>query len=261
MTIKRTSTGWLIGLVLVITGLGLIACLYPVRPCRSCDGLKAHLIDRFALQIPPLDPRLDCPDCADRGKISLVRSWMRPKVSEPIAGILREIKYSMRTDSFAALQAVIQHDGKDPAEFICSLDPKDNRGMKPRFLSVQGKQYLILLIDYPSKLASQPVVSSVLLLTPEGKALDYVHVACGTLIADLEASALLSPAGDGAHIVIHAHPGLGTDVFSKKVPYYINRFQRVQSEDRTAQGGPVGAFEGVCRIRILNDRLDVLPNR
>ena len=90
---RRGSTGWLIGGIALLTGLGLAAALIPIRACRSCDGLALHL---HQLTSPvrgtvPL-PRIDCPDCGDRGKVSLFRSWMRPRVSVTIAAVLRELK-------------------------------------------------------------------------------------------------------------------------------------------------------------------------
>src|SRR6185503_11907131 len=105
---RRSSAGWMAGVLALLTGLGLAAALVPLRRCATCDDLAKYWTRSTSPAFPPAPfPRLDCPDCADSGRISLLRAW-RPRVSQQIGHVLRGLKDPSGKQVTAALQPILQ---------------------------------------------------------------------------------------------------------------------------------------------------------
>ena len=177
----RASAGGLIAVLVALTALGIGGSLIPVRSCVTCAGLTSQM-ERMATY-PSYSPRLDCPDCGDRGKISLFRSWMKPRVSEPVARILRSMPGPGEFDALNVLEEVLRTDGKEPNAFLngktgvefVHIPSRFMAFVAARFIEVGGRTRLILLL--------RPVLSmnavSAVLLSHEGQALDCVFVVTG----------------------------------------------------------------------------------
>lgn len=242
----RSSTSWLIGGLLLVTGLGLVGTLLALQPCRSCDGLALYLHRISSPSIPPRPPpRINCPDCADRGKVSLFRSWIRPRVSEPVAGILRSMSAGQAAMVVVQLNQLVQDDGKDPDAFLAGSSLLMDR----RFLEAEGKIYLVLLLQAFNRLPDNSARTAVL-LTEDGRALDRVLVGTDGHNASISVGFLEQAPVDGPQIAFGWKVARWPDAVKS---CHVDQWQRPARE--LLSGNP---DDPLIQLAIRGDRFEVL---
>jgi hypothetical protein len=247
---KPVAVGWLVGAIVVLTSLAVAACLVPLRPCGTCDGLAMALHFRTSPSIPPTPPpRIDCPDCADRGKVSLFRSW-RPMVSPETGAIVRGLKDPSGTDNLPALTALLQTEGMSGAPPLAPQN-RNLRQMQGRFHRSDGRTFLVLTTYCPAMMVPGTSSAGVFLLDLRGRVLDYVVGTSDNRVADLYSRILEEPGADGRRVVIFPVPA-GDARFSFLLHQWQQPARRVVSE------GAKSEREGACRIGVWGARLEAL---
>jgi len=200
---------------------------------------------------------VNCPDCHDRGTVSLFRSWV-PRVSREVAQVLRGVPDPIGVECRRSLELLLEKNGKHAGQFLHAANADPARIAAARFLRVQETSYLALLVDSPTVLSMPGIAAAgVLLLRPEGQALDSVLLTCNTRSALLHADILEPTPSDGAHFAIFATSGL----FLKDlhdVSYRVHQWQR-SSREGQARGDETHQCLDVCRLKISDGRLEVLP--
>src|SRR6185295_15692933 len=110
--------------------------------------------------------------------LSMFGSWRRPKVAPSIAAVLRGLKDPSGIEARRALYGVVRESGPAYFDFLNVPPPyfEDFRGAE--FLEVGEKLYLILF----AQSGTGPIPGStgllVILLSADGRALDFVDVSC-----------------------------------------------------------------------------------
>jgi hypothetical protein len=243
--VKRASAGGLVLSVVVLTGLGLAGSLVPVKTCRSCDGLAHLLLMRTSPSRPPRPPpRIGCPDCTDRGKVSLIGSWMRPKVASSIAALLRGLKDPEGLDARRALDLIVRDSGTAYFDFLKHSPPGMNYFRGAEFVEAEEKLYLLLIADSGSSTIPGSEGLLVILLSAEGRALDFVDVSCSSREGILFSTVFPQ---DGRIAIHRTCDGPG----DRPVSYRILLWNDFDREIR-GMGGDV------CNVGIRGDRLEVL---
>lgn len=230
------KSGWLVGAIILLTSLGIAGTIVPLRPCGICDGL--------ALKSTPAS-RVDCPDCGDRGKVSVFRALMGHRVAESVGGVVRSCRNP--ESALLLLKTAIEADGKTPGTFLFE-NSSAIPAIAPRFVVANERRYLILLIRWPAPSGGYTEGVSVLLLSLEGSVLDRVDVLYSAFDTELAATVLDAPAPDGGRITINPKPG---DALPSS--YRLFQWQRPSRE-----GFVQGASGDVGRLAIRERRLEVL---
>lgn len=175
---KRASAGGLILAILLVIGLGLAGSLIPLKECAGCSGLSHFLHSLQSPSIPPIPPpRIGCPDCADRGQVSLFRSWIGPRVAPAVAAIPHEIVHQERAGFYRPLADLVVADGKDALAFLQTYEGSAIL-QNIRFIDSEGETFLVLLLDASLRGTPSLTATVALLLSLEGRALDSVRVSC-----------------------------------------------------------------------------------
>ena len=243
---KRASAGGLILALAVLTGIGFAGAMIPIKACTSCDGLAQHILMRTSPSLGPVQaPRIGCPDCADRGKVSLFRSWMRPRVAPSIAALVRGLKAPNEGDSLRALQLVVQESGPDYSRFLRQYPPHIDSFRGAEFVEVEQKLYLVLLAE--SGVGTVPAASIgvlAILLAAEGRALDFVDVSTSAW-GEYFSGRILA---DHAQIVIERKLDQPP---ADDLNYQMIRWNKGAREIRVRTSE-------VCRLTIRDDRLEVV---
>lgn len=252
---KSFPTGWLVGAIVVLTSLGLAAFLIPFRPCGTCDGLAMAIHFRTSPSYPPAPPpRIDCPDCADRGTVSLFRSW-KPAVSPEIGAIVRGLKDPNASESLPELEQLLSKEGMSVSPHM-RLTRGSVQRIRPRFATSNDRTVLLLATDSPGLRVPGNPTAGVLLLDLRGRILDYVFASCSSRQADLYTYLLETPGPDGTRIVIRPIPRGGTGV-EPDFSFLIHQWRQPPRRGRS-EGGTMAEHEGACRIGIRGDRLEAL---
>ena len=250
---NRKSPVWLIGVLLVVTGLGFAGSMVRYRPCISCDGLALYLNQVHPRRPVELLPRVDCPDCGDRGKVSLFKSWMRPKVADSVAAILRGLSAPVHGVSHLALKDLLLENGKSLSEFQgLSIG---NEFTCARFMEVEGKTVLLLILDTSS---SANPATAIMLVSPDGRLLDYVQVSGSNGEVDVRAAFLEKPGEEGAQLAILPRrgffaPGQGVEL---RLDFRVDQWTRPPRQFAFTWKG--SEAELICPLRIRGGRLECL---
>lgn len=183
---KRASPGGLTLAVVLITGLGIAGSLLPFKTCRSCDGLAHFLLMGTSPSLPPRPPpRVGCPDCSDRGKVSLFRSWLQRRVAASIAAVLRGLKDPDGLAVRRALDLIVRESGPAYFDFLKHSPPHIDYFRGAEFVELEERLYLLLFAESGSGTIPGSTGLLVILLSAEGRALDYVDVSCSVREGDL----------------------------------------------------------------------------
>jgi hypothetical protein len=220
-------------IVLLMTAIGIAGALVPLRPCGTCDGL--------ALKTPEA-PRVDCPDCSDRGKVSCFRSWIGPRIPEVLADVVRG------SNALQSLKSAIERDGKNPETFIMehgSVRPT----LRPRFITEEGERYLVLLMGCPPFSPGDDPSATIMLFSMRGQLLDCIHLLCSNDGVELRGTVLETRSADGARITIDPDRD-GLDFYSCYKLYHGREPVRL--------GFVAGKRDGLCRLAIREGRFEVL---
>ena len=255
---KRGSTGALIAVLVVLTGLGLAASFVPFRTCGSCHGLAVS----WKKLVPNAGPfatllRADCPDCADRGKVSVLR-WWKPRASPRISELLRELRdlHSIRSREILGsmlVEAGMASDAFQDTEMFGGI----------RFHRSEQDLFLVLLGNYGSHRVQGEKGSRVLLLTPEGRVLDLVQFSAiykkGTDFHHvfLTASFRDPPGGDGAQVVVATQENLFLNEIGPSFWWELTHWREKPSTGVLIKT-PQSNAEGFSRLKVGPGRVDVL---
>jgi len=249
---RRVSSAWLIAALSVLTALGVAGSLVPFRPCRICGGLTKEMI---RIQSPSTLPHLGCPDCADRGKVPLFRSWMPSQVSEEVAAIIRGLQDYRAFDSRVAVRALLERTGH-PDNYLQGIDTNMAYYLNARFLRAGERQYLVLLA-YGNTPQEAPIAGA-LLLTLEGDVLDSVTITCQNQekrIMGLMRVFYNEPfEGDEAEVSVSVGNGMQPAAF-----YQIKQWQRPDRQGAYREEDRKESY--ICRLRIAGNRFEVLRPR
>ena len=255
---RRISAGWLVAAIVIVTGIGIAGSTIPLRPCRTCDGLIPELLSRFSV-LPQTPPRLNCPDCADRGKETVFHSWMRPRVAEPLARFIRGLKGDCR-GSLQSLEPVLEAEGQNLTPFLRHMKATQSYFSRACFMNVGQKKTLILLVNYCGTIMPGDSGAAVFLFTPDGRLLDFVHLTCSDRYGDLHAEFLNGSFADGAHVIVHPEPGSFLSVLPEELRYELYGCRQMPRAGVIRAPDAFGAG-GISRIRIQGERLEVLTPR
>lgn len=237
---RRALPAWLSGIVLIVTALSVGAFVVKIRPCSLCDGLSQRVSER-----------MDCPNCADSGKVSWYRSRLQPKVSLSFARLLANYRPDAAPNFVQELRQFIGDDEKDPFNFFRAPDAR-SRHAALRFVRSEGKDYLVVLLSCAGISMKDYSLAEALLLSPDGKALDGLGVWCETVGVDLH---LEIPDGSGLRI----RPA-DRDSAALRAPRF--EYTLSQRNEREHRGVFVLAEHGnpddFCRFKIADDRFQAL---
>jgi len=243
--VKRASAGGLVLAVAILTVLGLAGSLFPFKTCRSCDGLARYILMRTSPSRGPIKPpHLGCPDCSDRGRVSLFGSWMRPRVASSIAALLHGLKED--PEGFGARRAlnlIVRESGPAYFDFLKHSAPRIDYFQGAEFVEAEEKLYLLLFAESGSGTIPGSTGLLVILLSAEGRALDYVDISCSIWEGESQPSVL---AGEIAIQRRSDRPREGEASYQLLL---WNDFAR----ERKVRGSEV------CRLRIRRDRFEILP--
>jgi hypothetical protein len=255
--IRRASAGWLIGAVILLTGVAVVVVLVPLLPCRTCEGLARVLWERTSPSIPPAPrPRLDCPDCDDGGKVSYLRSRRPPTISEPICGLLRSFRDKSTPFFLNDLINLITKDGKDIGTFYLAIEAR-SRVAHLRFIQAEGKDYLLILIEYSGISMRDYSLAGTILISPDGHVLDCIWLWCETIGVELFAEVPEKSAADGAGLLIVPTDRDSATLGATPFDYTLEQWEHRKHRGVYSRNESTGR-DGFCRIRIVNDRMDVL---
>jgi hypothetical protein len=159
--------GLLVALMVVSVLATAALVVVPFRPCPTCNALTK--------KINRTDVRLNCPDCGDRGKVSFPRSQRGPGVPEHVARLIR-----MRRRQYELLPEY-----RDLLTMRSRWVPDEVTGYKffgtwpddwdLRFIRAEEKTYLVVLLSHGSADLEGQTGAGMVLLSPEGVVLDYIH--------------------------------------------------------------------------------------
>lgn len=196
----------------------------------------------------PPPPSLDCPDCADRGEVSLFRSWRDPTVSVEVARVLKGLKGPSPAASVRELKNMPQSGGT----VLGPIYDHVPLFLTAKFIEAEDKRYLCIVLNYHSPLNTE---ASVLLLLPQGRILDTVRLFS---ISGLEVSGELldKPAPDGAWVLIRGIPKPG-DVAPTAASFRLDHSGRAPGTGMLDVRETDG-WDGVFRLGIQGDRLEFL---
>ena len=241
---RRVPAGWLIGLLLAATTLGLLGALMPARPCRLCNALARRCSEL----------RIDCPECGDVGKISFFRSRMRPPPSEPLSQLLRSYTPGFSQGFMQELSGLVEEHGRFPAfhDYLAR-----SRDIRVRFLQTEGKDYLVVLTEFSGIAQKDYSLASLLLFSVDGRSLDHLRVWCDTVGVELHPRILEGASADGAQLSIVPTERNSTPLSASRFEYSLAQWEERGFHAAFIPGEGFGP-EGFCRIRIRNDRFDVL---
>jgi len=113
---------------------------------------------------------------------------MRPRVSITIAAVLRELKDPQGRKTTFALRQVVQDSGSDYAGFLKAALSRFEAFSGARFIESEQQRYLLLFADSGSGTIPGSMGVTVLLLSAEGRALDFVDVLWSSYRGPLSAS-------------------------------------------------------------------------
>lgn len=200
--------------------------------------------------------QVDCPDCGDRGKVSLLRSWRGPSVADQVCGIVRSLKNANGKDARLRLTELVRLDGKNPSFFLQDEDAL--MSISGRFVRADDQTYFLLLLDYHASMLPGEERAGVLLLsTAQNQILDGLHLVCSNREAGLY-SRILDPAGpDGAQVAIIPEPGGFSRFVEPTISYRLYQWQRITTSG-VATGAGKPERDGICRLGIGSDRLVIL---
>jgi len=171
--------------LLLLTALGLAGAFIPFKPCGACHGFARKSTAR----------PLNCPDCADRGNVSLFRSWI-PGVSEPVGEFLGVLREGQVPFVFGELHQLVRNHGEDSEAFLAGSTILLNQ----RFIDAEGKTYLVLILQAFNTIADTSARTAIL-LTADGRPLDRVLVSTDGHNASLNGGFLERAPGDGPRLV------------------------------------------------------------
>ena len=238
---KRAAVGGLILTIAVLTGLGAAGALIRFKACKSCEGLVQHFIQKADPVNRPFGLR--CPDCADRGKVSLFRSWMRPRVSPDVAALVRGLKDPYYGDSRLALERIVLESGPNYAGFLKGALPNFHYFDGAGFLEGEQKTYLALFSYLGPGIVRESDGITVILLSAEGKALDFIQITWSTAAGPLSATI-----DDGTAVLVHADEDFTPGVLGT---YRLSQWKGGVREGKARK-------DEVCRFRVRNDRLELI---
>jgi hypothetical protein len=246
--VKRASVGALILAVVVLTGLGVAGSGIRYKPCLTCDDLSLWLRHHSSRISHRTNPRVGCPDCGDRGKVSLFRSWMPSRVSPSIAALVRAFKDpTAGQEPIRALRRVVEENGPAFSRFLDDAFDVFHGCKGVEFLEAEQKLYGVVFVGSGSNTLGTIGVSTIL-LSAEGRVLDFIDLTWNYQHGPLRDYVLVPAAADGAQILI--------DTYEERP----NRSYMLAQWQKSARDGKPKGVE-VCRYKIRNDRLEVLDDR
>jgi hypothetical protein len=238
----RSSAAWLIGVPLIlITALGVGGAFLRFRKCMSCGALVRETEPPRPLII------LNCPDCGDRGKVSVFRAWTGPRVSDPVAGFLRSLAAEEGPAAFECLNQMIRNDGKDPETFLAG----SSRVLDARFLDAEGKTYLVLIMGAFTKNPSG-AARTALLIRSDGRASDRALVTFSGPSAQPNEVIHGPTPPDGTRVAIYWHVARRWPETADS--YQVDLWERPGHETQL-KGKPE---DPIVRLAIRGDRFEVL---
>jgi hypothetical protein len=222
--------------LLLVTAFMIAGAFVPFRKCGACGG--------FVIETPPRPVLpLDCPDCADRGKIPLFQSWRRPRVAEPVAEILKCLADEQAPVAFEKLNLLVRNDGKAADAFLAGSAML----FQPRFIDAEGKTYLVLIMGALTKSPSGTTFTAVL-LTPDGHALDRLLVTANAPHPQLAKTIHVERDGTGIAIRWTTTRPLTAQVNTVKLdPWHRPGRELFLMDD-----------EAVLRLRLREDRFEIV---
>ena len=241
---NRRGSGWLIGVLVLVTALGLAASLIPFRTCESCEGYDLHLKKIFSEASSRSYPGpLDCPDCADRGKVSLVRAW-RPRVSDGVRQSLRVFRDPTSAPFMNRLELLILEPGMKREAYLEANGQRAQFAF-PRFVKAEGTPYLVIPAYYPLWKSSDGTGTGFLLVHPDGRALDCVQMTCTNRLADINFVFLEKPATDGSQMALSPI----VDPVPQGVSYKLHQWRQAPREAKVSTA---------LYLRIRGERFEIL---
>lgn len=247
--IARSSTAWLILAVVVLTGLGVAGSTIRYKPCHTCDDLSLWLRHHSPRISHRTNPRVGCPDCGDRGKVSLLRSWMPSRVSPSIGALVRAFKDpTAGQEPIRALRRVVEENGPAYSRFLEDAFQVFHGCEGVEFLDAEQKLYVVVFVGSGVNTPPGTHGVSTILLSAKGRVLDFIDLTWNHQHGPLRDYVLVPAAADGAQILI--------DTYEERP----NRSYMLAQWQKSAREAKPKGVE-VCRYKIRNDRLEVLDNR
>jgi len=257
MIARRPSVGWLICLVLAASAGAVVMTLVPLRKCRTCNAVAQDL----SRQKCGADARapIYCPDCGDRGTISLVKSLRTPTVNTQVGAIIALQNKSKGIGSIRELRQLIEAQGLKADEFMGDSFAGEADSGSAHFLDAESKKYVIVLLHSMDKKASWNTTASarIVLLSTSGQVLDYIHCIRAHPDFSIYAWRIDEPAPDGARVMIIKASPLRNPAESR-VQYDLHY---IGSGPETYHGSVEwlgGKDDGFCRIAVRNDHLEIV---
>jgi len=170
---------------------------------------------------------------------------MRPRVSVTIAAVLRGLKDPGGKDTYRALRLVVQESGSDYVGFLKTALPEDEGFRGARFVESEQQRFLLLFANSGMGTSPGSTGVTVLLLSAEGRALDFVDVLWNSHWGPLSAIVL----DDRAQILIES-------VYDRSASKSVPPFEVTQWEGMHWDGKVHGNELG--RLEIRGGRLHVV---
>ncbi len=181
--------GWLLGLAVAsVIGVAVLVVV-PFRHCPTCDGLT-KAVNRAAF-------KLDCPDCRDRGQVSVTRFLRGSSIDSDLEHLIqaRRGTTEVQQDHLGRLEA---RSGRAPGDSLgrTSFGVLNFEG-DFRFVRAEEKDYLLLLLYQEHLPLPGRGVAGIVLVSTGGKILDYIHCTFGTR-SGIVVPVFVGNAADGA---------------------------------------------------------------
>jgi hypothetical protein len=240
--VKRASAGGLVLGMVVLTGLGVAGSMIPYKTCRTCEGPIGYIMKG---PFPPdHPPRVFCPDCSDRRKITLFRYWIGSRVAPTTASLLLGLKEDYQHTAHEGFESMARQRGPDGTAFLKAAIPAWHYLDGAAFLEAEHKTYVALFAYLGPGIFPPYDGTTVILLSADGRALDFVQVCwMGYLTASVE---------DGAQVVVHNIEPIPLNI--------IGTYRLVQWKCEPREGKANTTTE-VLRFRVRDDRLEVVGHK
>jgi hypothetical protein len=248
--------GWLVALA-VASVIGAAALVViPIRHCPTCDGLT-KAVDKATF-------RLDCPDCKDRGKVSIPRYLRGPSIDRDLYDLIQARRGTTELQQ-NHLERLESRSGREPGEAL---------GLKQfgvqhyqgdfRFVRAEEKEYVLVLLFQEGFAIPGTAVAGIVLISTDGKVLDFIQATSSTR-SGVVYPIFVEKAADGALACVK-----GRSIYQKAGSSEVPVLREVYRADVPGSAAcPLAALtpperartDGIFRVGIKGDRFTFIEWR
>ena len=252
---------WKAGLVgaILLSGAALLATLVPFPDCPDCGGL----LRKYGA---PPGFEIDCPRCADRGRVSWLNRLTRKDLDPLVSTLVRSAAWDQtkRAASREAFGLLVERDGKQARDYLgWGESVNQSWSFAAKFARSEGREYLLVALAPWAISNKGDSLCRLVTLDLEGRILDrmeFIH-SPGMGFDRCEPRLLADPGADGAWVQVEWRPGPWSGQGLEE--YTVLHPSAGRSELVTESQFPADwRVRGVCRVGIRSGKLRVLsPSR